>query len=84
MTIIISSLSAGFLVDEKGHQSYPDQGSQARQPDDGGLGELVIEVETHDGRVVSRCRGTWEGEHETFGDAIKTSISLEADRLPLV
>ena len=51
---------------------------------DGGLGELVIEVETHDGRVVSRCRGTWEGEHETFGDAIKTSISLEADRLPLV
>ena len=51
---------------------------------DRGLGELVIEVETHDGRVVSRCRGTWEGEHETFGDAIKTSISLEADRLPLV
>ena len=51
---------------------------------DGGLGELVIEVETHDGRVVSRCRGTWEGEHKTFGDAVKFSISLEADRLPLV
>ena len=51
---------------------------------DGSLGDLVVEVEAHDGSVLAGGGGAGEGEHEALGDVVELAVSLEADGLPLV
>ena len=48
------------------------------------LAVLVVEVEAHDGGVLSWGGGAGEGEHDALGDVVKGAVSLEADGLPLV
>ena len=50
---------------------------------DAGLGVLVVKVETGDGGVGTSGGGAGEGEHEALGNAVKLTVGLEADGLPL-
>jgi len=49
-----------------------------------GLGDLVIEVESHDGGVLAAGGGAGEGEHEACGDSVEFSVGLEGNGLPLI
>lgn len=49
-----------------------------------GLGDLVIEVDSHDGGVGAGGGGAGEGEHEALGDSVELTVGLEGDGLPLV
>ena len=51
---------------------------------DGSLGDLVVEVETSDGSVLTWGGGAWEGEHDALRDVVELSVGLESDRLPLL
>jgi len=48
------------------------------------LGDFVIEVEAHNGRVLSVGGGAREREHKSFGDAIELSIGFESNGLPFI
>ena len=50
---------------------------------DASLGVFVIEVESHDGLVITWRGGAREGEHDAFWDVVEGAIRLEADGLPL-
>jgi hypothetical protein len=49
-----------------------------------GLGDLVIKVESHDGRVASGGGSAREGEHEALGDSVELTVGLEGNGLPLI
>ena len=51
---------------------------------DAGLGDLVVEVETHNGGVLAVLGGAGEGEHQASGDAVQLAVGLEGNGLPLV
>ena len=50
---------------------------------DASLGVLVIEVESHDGLVLTWGGGAREGEHDALWHVVKGAVRLEADGLPL-
>ena len=51
---------------------------------DGGLGCLIIEIETHNWGVLARGGRAWEREHDALRNVVESSIGLEADGLPLI
>jgi len=50
---------------------------------DASLGVLVIDVESHNGLVLSWRGGAREGEHDALWHVVKGAVRLEADGLPL-
>ena len=48
------------------------------------LGDLVVEVQAHNGSVLSWGGGAWEGEHDALWDVVEGTISLEGDGLPFL
>lgn len=50
---------------------------------DGGLGDLVVEVEARHRGVLAGGGSAREGEHEALGDVVELAVGLEADGLPL-
>jgi len=51
---------------------------------DSHLGDLIIEVEAHNGRVASGGGGAREGEHESFGDVVEFTVGFEGNGLPFI
>jgi len=51
---------------------------------DSSLGDLVVEVQAHNGSVLTWGGGAGEGEHDALWDVVKGAISLEGDGLPFL
>ncbi len=45
----------------------------------GGLGDLVVEVESCNGSVLSWRGRAREGEHDALGDVVEGAVSLESN-----
>jgi len=48
------------------------------------LGDLVIQVDSGNGSVLSGGSGAREGEHDSFGDVVQLAVRLKGNGLPLI
>ena len=51
---------------------------------DGSLGDLVVKVQAHDGRVLAGSGRAREREHDALWDVVELAVSLEGNGLPFL